>query len=124
MFPKPGNTRPEPKIGRPSASCCPVGTRLMFRITGKRLPRVKRYVTVNARSRAISRLIERFAFTEYKLAKSWLTVVMSWILCVKPGGTPERTLGNAGANGNCGIALIAKKEGVPLLRRARRYWSV
>jgi len=46
--------------------------------------------------------------------------VMSWILGMKPCGTPEKTLGNAGANGNCGIALIAKKEGVPLLRRARR----
>ena len=96
----------------------------MFRITGSRLPRVNKYVAVSARSRVISRLIDTLAFTEYRLAKSGFTVVMSWILGVKPWGTPEKTLGNAGANGNCGIALIAKKDGVPLLRRARRYWSV
>src|SRR5260370_28853294 len=110
MFPNPGNTRAEPKIGRPSARCCPDGTRLMFRITGRRLPRVNKYVAVNARSRVISRLMDTFAFAEYRLAKSGLTVVMSWILGVKPCGTPEKTLGNAGSNGNCGIALIAKKE--------------
>jgi hypothetical protein len=73
---------------------------------------VNKYVAVNARSRVISRLTDTFAFAEYRLAKSGLTVVMSWILGVKPCGTPEKTLGNAGANGNCGIALIAKKEGV------------
>src|SRR5688572_22541879 len=113
MFPKPGNTRAELKIGRPSANCCPDGTRLIFRITGRRLPRVNRYVAVSARSLTISRLIDTFAFPEYRLPKSGPTVVMSWRVAGKPCGRPEKTVGNAGAKGNCGIALIAKKAGVP-----------
>src|SRR5258708_6045338 len=120
MFPKPGNARPEPKMGRPSANCWPDGTRLIFRITGRRLPRVNRYVAVSERSLAISRVIDTFAFKEYRLATSGLTVVMSWRVEGKPGGSPEKTVGNSGANGNCGVALTAKKAGVPLLRRARR----
>src|SRR5258708_1496311 len=107
-------------MGRPSASCCPEGTRLMFRITGRRLPRVNKYVAVSARSRVISRLIDTFAFPEYRLAKVGLTVVMSWIFGVKPCGTPGKTIGYARANRNSVIALIAKNEGVSLLRRARR----
>src|SRR5258708_3834217 len=102
MFPTPEITGAEPNTGRPSAKCCPDGTRLMFRITGRRLPRVNRYVAVSARSRAISRLIDAFAFREYRLAKSRLTVVMSWRVGVAWRKAGE-TVGKAGENGNCGI---------------------
>ena len=77
-------------------------------------------MAVSARSLAISRVIDTFAFKEYRLAKSGLTVVMSWRVEGKPCGSPENTVGNGGANANCGVALIAKKAGVPLLRRPRR----
>jgi hypothetical protein len=81
---------------------------LMLRYTGRRLPRVKRYVAVTARSDDNSRLTETFALTEYSVAKSGLTVVRSWVIAGRPWMLVGSTFGNDGANGCCASRLMAK----------------
>ena len=58
------------------------------------------------------------------MAKFGEIVVMSPGGTLKPVGTDGSTFGKAGAYGRPGTAVSVKNAGEPLLRRARRYWSV
>src|SRR5678816_3564111 len=95
----------------------------MLRYTGRRLPAVYRYDAVIAVVDVISRVIEKFAFTEYKFAKSGEIVVMS-VLPAAPAGIDVNTFGKLGAKLVVGVADTVKNAGLPLNEIARRYWSV
>src|ERR1035437_4190686 len=95
----------------------------MLRYTGRCLPAVKRYDALSAVLGVSSRLAEKFALIEYRLAKSGEMVVIS-VLPVAPAGTAVNTFGKDGAKLVAGKADTVKNAGFPLPEIARRYWSV